>query len=467
MINKIYKRIHNKYSTLFKFVFFLRHLLGIFFISVLLFLTIPYLFDFQKQDEVIKNLLLKNYSLKLNNYESIKYNFLPTPNLEILNATASLNSDLINLDIKNMNIYPRLINIYNFKNLKAKKLILNKNNISIDINKLKFLSTYIYKLNNNVTFNDLDLIIYNDEKLLINFKDINFSNYGFNKNIVNGQVFKKNFKLIIDDSFKKINFELLNTGINLSLDLDETKKINNLSGVVKAKVLNTNLKFLFNYDEQKLRIYNSFFRSKNLSFNNKSIITHHPFFGAKSRFNIEEINSKVLKNLNLNRILSSKNLIKKINSENIINYNSKKFNRSFIDNLNLKFNLVNGSLTYFKNISTINSFLSCEGTSNLLDEFPILSFNCSINSKSKKKLLKKFSIKYKNKNKNFNLSTEGNINLLNNKINFINIQMNEDYEASKEDLVYFKKIFETTLLNENFLAIFNLNKIKKFILEIS
>ena len=45
--------------------------------------------------------------------------------------------------------------------------------------------------------------------------------------------------------------------------------------------------------------------------------------------------------------------------------------------------------------------------------------------------------------------------------------MNEDYEASKEDLVYFKKIFETTLLNENFLAIFNLNKIKKFILEIS
>ena len=467
MINKIYKRIHNKYSTLFKFVFFLRHLLGIFFISVLLFLTIPYLFDFQKQDEVIKNLLLKNYSLKLNNYESIKYNFLPTPNLEILNATASLNSDLINLDIKNMNIYPRLINIYNFKNLKAKKLILNKNNISIDINKLKFLSTYIYKLNNNVTFNDLDLIIYNDEKLLINFKDINFSNYGFNKNIVNGQVFKKNFKLIIDDSFKKINFELLNTGINLSLDLDETKKINNLSGVVKAKVLNTNLKFLFNYDEQKLRIYNSFFRSKNLSFNNKSIITHHPFFGAKSRFNIEEINSKVLKNLNLNRILSSKNLIKKINSENIINYNSKKFNRSFIDNLNLKINLAYGRLTYFKNISTLDSFLSCEGASNLLDEFPILSFNCSINSKSKKKLLKKFSIKYKNKNKNFNLSTEGNINLLNNKINFINIQMNEDYEASKEDLVYFKKIFETTLLNENFLAIFNLNKIKKFILEIS
>ena len=67
MINKIYKRIHNKYSTLFKFIFFLRYLFGIFFISVVLFLLIPHFFDFKKKDEIIKNYLLESYGLKLNN----------------------------------------------------------------------------------------------------------------------------------------------------------------------------------------------------------------------------------------------------------------------------------------------------------------------------------------------------------------------------------------------------------------
>ena len=71
MINKIYKRIHNKYSTLFKFIFFLRYLFGIFFISVALFLLIPHFFDFKKKDEIIKNYLLESYGLKLNNYENI------------------------------------------------------------------------------------------------------------------------------------------------------------------------------------------------------------------------------------------------------------------------------------------------------------------------------------------------------------------------------------------------------------
>ena len=63
MINKIYKRIHNKYSTLFKFIFFLRYLFGIFFISVVLFLSIPHFFDFKKKDEIIKNYLLESYGL--------------------------------------------------------------------------------------------------------------------------------------------------------------------------------------------------------------------------------------------------------------------------------------------------------------------------------------------------------------------------------------------------------------------
>ena len=66
-----------------------------------------------------------------------------------------------------------------------------------------------------------------------------------------------------------------------------------------------------------------------------------------------------------------------------------------------------------------------------------------------------------------NLKFQGNISILNNKINFKTILMNENYNASKEDLKYFKKSFERIIFNESFLDIFSLKKIKNFILEIS
>ena len=45
--------------------------------------------------------------------------------------------------------------------------------------------------------------------------------------------------------------------------------------------------------------------------------------------------------------------------------------------------------------------------------------------------------------------------------------MNDRYKATDEDLKYFKTIFEKILLDENFIGIFNLSKIRKYVLEIS
>ena len=135
--------------------------------------------------------------------------------------------------------------------------------------------------------------------------------------------------------------------------------------------------------------------------------------------------------------------------------------------MSLNINLAYGKLIYLKRISILNNFFTCQGELNLLEEYPILYFDCIVVSEDKKKLLKEFSIKYKSKNEPFQLNVEGNINILNNKINFKNITMNKNYAASKEDLNYFKQTFETILFDENFLSIFNYKKIKEFILEVS
>ena len=94
-------------------------------------------------------------------------------------------------------------------------------------------------------------------------------------------------------------------------------------------------------------------------------------------------------------------------------------------------------------------------------------FDCSVISSDKKNLLKKFSVKSKEKNKIFNLRARGNLNILGKKINFKEILLNENYNASKADLKYFKDTFEKNLYDEDFIKIFKLDKIKVFIQEIS
>ena len=152
MINKIYKIIHNKYLTLFKFIFYIWYLFGIFFVAIALFLIIPHFFNYKKNDEVIRNYLLQNYDLHLNNYEDIKYSFIPQPKLKIKNAELSIKKKLIRADIENLILYPKLLSIYNYDNFSLNKIILNKNNILLSDQDLKILIKYIYKLRNKLIF---------------------------------------------------------------------------------------------------------------------------------------------------------------------------------------------------------------------------------------------------------------------------------------------------------------------------
>ena len=302
---------------------------------------------------------------------------------------------------------------------------------------------------------------------LINIEKVYFSNYGYNKNTLKGEIFNKKFKILVSDNYNKINFKLFKTGIDANINFNEINNQNVLSGIFKSKLLNSKLKFNFEYDDYKIKIYNSYFRNKNLVFNNESTVIYNPFLSLNSIINVEDINLDLLKNINLNKILTSKNLIKKINTNNQIKFKSKKFSRKLVDSLDLKINLAYGRLNYLKKISIKENFSTCKGDVNFLEEYPVLHFDCLLISSDKKKFLKLFSIKYKKKNELFNLHVKGNVNLFSKKINFKKILVNEDYQASKEDLNYFKQIFETVFFQNDFLGILNSNKINEFILEIN
>tara|TARA_A100001015_G_scaffold45125_1_gene49719 strand:+ start:25 stop:537 length:513 start_codon:yes stop_codon:yes gene_type:complete len=169
----------------------------------------------------------------------------------------------------------------------------------------------------------------------------------------------------------------------------------------------------------------------------------------------------------IKKLLESKDILNKITTKTEISFKSKKFNRNLIDKFNLKIDLAYGRMNYLKSFYISDSFFKCKGNLNFLDDYPLLFFDCSIFSEDKNKLLKEFSIKSKFKKDVFKINVTGNLNILNKKINLKNVLMNENYNASVEDLEYFMDVFENIVFNESFEEIFSLKKIKDFILEIS
>lgn len=464
MINKFLKRIHSNFKTFFKFIFFLRYLLAIFVVSLGVFVAIPYFFDYEKRAKTLKEFLFNNYGFKLKDYETIKFNFFPLPNLNIQSASLNIGSGNSQLKITSLKIYPKFLNIYNYENFNASKIILEKNKAFFDISELKYLKG-IFSLEKKLKLTNLDLSVSKLNEPLINLKNISFSNFGYNKNIIKGDVFDTKFKTEIDNKHN-IKFNLLNTGVIVDLFFNENRN-NQLSGYVRSKVLNAKTKFDFELSNEEFKILNLKFLSRNLSFKNISTIRYKPFFLIETNFEVNKFDSDLIKKINLDKILEYKNFIKKINSKNKVNFDKKKFDRGLIKNLNLNFDLAYGKIFFVNSFSISDGLVNCKGDINLLDDYPNLFFDCSLTTKEIKKLFKQFSIKKDYQNQDLNIKVIGNINIFNKRISFNTIKINDEYTATESDLKYFKNSFEDLLFDKNFINIFNYEKIKNFLIEIS
>ena len=469
MINKIYKTINNKFSRLFKFIFFLRYLFGIFFVAIIIFITFPHFFDYQKKrGKIIKLSLLQNYGLKIKTIEDITFHSFPLPHLQLKNVYSNFYSEDTSLFAKKILIFPKLTSIYNYQNFQLRKMGLENAEIkSVSTNFKSFISSFL-DIKKKLFFENLNLnvIDYKNKNSIINFEKITYLNYGYKKNVINGKVFNKKFKIKIKDDFSSFNFSLPNVGVSIILNTLYSKKdlINN--GLIKGKILESNFKFNYIYDNKTLKINNLYFRDKNFSFDGDGDIQLKPFFSLNQKLEIRNFNPEILKNIDILKFLNYKSLIKKLNSKNNLIYKRNRFGRSLIENFESKSELAYGRLTFSKFFSILENKFYCNNNVNLLQEYPILAFECSLESQDKKKLLELLEIDYIKKNEKMKLNFSGKLNILNQKINFDNVTFNNDYNATEEDLNFFKDLFEATLFEENFFKIFDLSKIKKFILEI-
>ena len=176
----------------------------------------------------------------------------------------------------------------------------------------------------------------------------------------------------------------MKSGISANVNFNSNQKERFTSGKFKSKILNTNLKFKFDFNNKKLKVYNLYLRNKNISFSAESLIILRPFLDFNSKFDVENINLNIFKKIDIDNLLKHKNFIKQINSKNEINYNPKKFSKNYINDLNLKLDFGYGRINYLKKFSISKTFFQCKGNLNLLEEYPLIFFDCTIISANKK-----------------------------------------------------------------------------------
>ena len=467
MINKIFKRIFSKYSNIFKFLIYLNYFFLIFFLTTFAYLIIPKFLNFEDNQTYVKKYLSQNYNLNIKNVNKIHYNIFPVPNFEIKDISINFYENDYKFETNKIIIFPNILKIYNFQELDIKKVSLIDSKLDLKVQHVTKFYKKLVNQKNKISFNNLTIEIINDYKPVITLKKIKYSNYGYKKNKILGEVFKKKFEINSSEKHDKISFKLLKTGI-----FGEVIYLNNSvpkfkTGKFKAKVLNSNIKFDFNIDKNSLNIANSFFRNKYLSFETTGKINLIPFLNIELISTVKELNKEILYKINIRKLLNNKDFLKRLNTNQEINFSSKRFSRNIINKINAKFSITYGRLVSTKTIFFDQAETTCVSEMNLLEDNPILIFNCAISTNNKKKFLRNFSIDIKETNKPLNLEIVGNLNLYQNKINFLDIKMNKSYQASDVDLKFFKDSFENILLENNLLDLFDNKKINKFMKEIS
>ena len=466
MINKIFKSINNKFFRFFKFLFFLRYLFLIFFVATSSFFFIPKFFDYEKKEKILKDYLFNQYDFKIENFKSIKFKVFPSPHLEITNLEKNFYLKNINFKTQKLKIFPELISLYDYENFQSKKLKLENIFAETDKNNIKLMIEKIINSKNKIYLKNLNLKIRDNTNEILDIKKVSIKNYGHDKNTIRGEVFEKKFKLSVKDNLRYINFRLFDTGV--SAEINFVSLDNNLSeGNIKGKVLKSNFYIDFKSDNKSITIKNFIFRDKNLSFDSQGLLIFKPFFKFDFNSEIKNLNFTKLRSLDINKILNLKDFYRKLNIQNKIIYRKNKFSRKIIDYFQIDTSMAYGRLNFKKKMILSKSESLCDGKINLLEEFPILYFDCYINSPNKKKLLKKFEIDIESKDEIFDLEVIGRINILRKIINFDEIAVNQNQKAKEEDLKYFKSSFERIFFDENFLDMFEISKIKKFILDIT
>ena len=364
--------------------------------SIFLLLSIPGLFNYEKKIEEIEKKISKDFKFYINNLSGVSYRFIPAPHIIIKTSELKLskNEESKISDLKDVKIFLSLMELYNNKNIKIKKILINKANFYFKDNDFQLFNNHFHKNINKP----------------IEIRNSNFF-YVNKKNEVSTISPIKNLNYFIDIQNKEKEFK------------------------AKGKLFDINYNFDWNKNYQRPNIIESSIKFRNPNINILSQFEKKDKNVTAGKSKIHFLDNK------LNLIYSKEN--------NLLKFETEKFNTQIKTDLYGEIEL---DPFYFN----INLILKKFDTIALIQN--MFSYLYSINNSVHQNLNGKFNLKINNKNNkilekiDFNfLTEEGKIKISNSSINLKKIgkiKFSNFQYIERVDKLYIKSDSELIVSNE-------------------
>tara|TARA_A100001015_G_scaffold267579_1_gene317739 strand:+ start:1065 stop:2432 length:1368 start_codon:yes stop_codon:yes gene_type:complete len=345
------------------------------FFTVILFLSIPVLFNYNSIQNLIEKKIYSEFKINLKILDKISFKILPKPHFLVKKANLNLNIEDINssiIETENLKLFIPAKNFYSKKNLNFTSLEINNTNIYFKLSDLlDFRKHLYYKINKPIYIKKSKLFLIDKNKNTILISPINKIKYSINSRNnykelrIKGNIFDVDYQSLWKryynnpkNSVNEINFSNPNLFVK---NLFNIQGKSNFKGKTSIDFLNENITINYLIDDEKIFI-NSPKENNNQKIKILSSIELNPFYFNTNIYisekninflidyfliNIINLNEEYLENINGNLNL----LVKDIKNPLI---NSGKINLS-IKEKSVK---LENSVFKIKNVGIIKSNFS-------------------------------------------------------------------------------------------------------------
>jgi len=432
---------------------YVSYVLGFIILSVLIYLSIPFFFNYLSIKKDLENRIYNNFGLEVILSDNINYNFIPSPRL-IIHDSSLLSFSKSSEKIGKID---KIIFRIPFRDLvNVKKINFNFTeivNAEINLKKKEFISFHDYLTKDTkkslVHFKDSKINLVNEGLAVssLNIKKLSiFTEDKFKNVVLSGKIFNNKIKINYraktsksnPSSTLKITLPALGFNINSNIFYNELEKM--YYGSTRS-TLSSN-QFFFNYElkENVFKIVNSSIKSR---YFNGDILGNLYFFPFLT-FDFD-LNLKVLKFNKLIKELSSEhgNFLKyivpvhsKINGKLNIGLSKIKSNSKIINKGKVNLEFRNGNIIVRKADLNINKIGSVNVSGKIFKQKKsrIFNFKSKVNIEKQKIFYLRFLIPENARKEISTAQASGKINLNNFEINFDEIKYRDNYKLKQSEL---------------------------------
>jgi len=330
--------------------------------SIFLFLSIPGLFNYEKKIDEIETKISQDFKVYLKNISNIKYRFIPAPHLIIERGELKLskNDKLQIAELQDVKIFLSLVELYNNKNIKIKKIVINKANFYFKDNDFILFNNHLHQnINKPINIKNSNFFYVNKENEVSTISPINYLNYFIDlqnkekKLKLKGKLFDVDYNFNWSKNYQKPNLietsiKFQNPNINISNKFKKNSK-NIITGKSKINFLDNKLNLLF-HKENNLLKFETEKLGKSIKSNLYGEIEIDPFY-----FNVNLVLKKfdvisLIKNM-FSYLYSIKNMFhENLNGSFFLKVNNK--NNKLLEKLNFNFLVEEGKISLAN--STVN-----------------------------------------------------------------------------------------------------------------